>query len=301
MKVLLVGDTHGITYLDGWLAGRMSWNAADPFIEYYFDRALDNGCDRIFQLGDFGFWEHFADGVKYVDMVEAAAVKSGVDFYCLDGNHDKTSLVLEQYHDRDDDGFIMVRPHVHYAPRGHRWEWEERKFMALGGAYSVDKGWRVDSERKRAYKLDRENHFRVLAGHDIVPFEAEGILWFPEEEITDEELQAILTASDEPLDVLLTHDKPRQSSPGWNRKDLPECYPNQDRISAVVRKFTPHLLAHGHLHYRYTDVIRCGDDGYYTRVEGLTCDPVAGDHLPGYDVTDSWLVLDVQKKDLSAD
>jgi hypothetical protein len=279
----------------------VGWDADEPFWAYYFEKARDQGCDRIFQLGDFGFWEHFETGTTYVDLVGGLAEKYGITVYCLDGNHDKTSLVVEQYQERDADGFLIVRPQVRYAPRGHRWEWEGRKFMALGGAYSVDKGWRLDQEAKRAWSLDRQNHYRELANEDIVPFEADGILWFPEEEIAQQELDAILGASDEPLDVLLTHDKPRQSNPGWNRKDMPECYPNQDRISAVVRKFTPHLLAHGHLHYRYTDVVRCGDDGYHTQVEGISCDPAAGGHIPGYRLEDSWLVLDVQSKGLSTD
>lgn len=300
MKILLVGDTHGIEYLSREGHHMVhGWDSREPFWTYWFEKALDKGCTAIFQLGDFGFWEHFESGVAYVDTVGRLAEQYGIPVYCLDGNHDKTSLVESMYPEKDAEGFLKVRDAVRYAPRGHRWTWNGRNFMAVGGAFSVDKGWRLDSEMKRARKLDKENHFRELAGHDIEPFEPHGILWFPEEELLDMEVQEILDASEEPLDVLLTHDKPRASNPTWNRKDIPECYPNQDRIQRIVTKFTPHLLVHGHLHYRYTDIIRCGNDGYRTQVEGITCDPNAGAFEPEYDIEDSYLVLDVEPKGLA--
>jgi hypothetical protein len=106
--------------------------------------------------------------------------------------------------------------------------------------------------------------------------------------MTDDECDALL-ADDSPVDVLLTHDKPRGSDPDWNRKNLPECLPNQDRIQRVVRTLRPDLLLHGHLHYRYTDSVDRGD-GATTRVEGLGADP-EGSALPDYRSADSWLVL----------
>ena len=42
MRILLAGDTHGNT----------------THVRYLIDVAVDQGCDRIFQLGDFGAWEH---------------------------------------------------------------------------------------------------------------------------------------------------------------------------------------------------------------------------------------------------
>src|SRR4051812_6589522 len=97
------------------------------------------------------------------------------------------------------------------------------RFVALGGAYSVDKQWRVNEERKRR---------------------APGTLWFPEEEMTDTEFYRHL-AGPSPVDVLLAHDKPRAANPDWNRKDLPECWPNQDRIQAAAVTLKSKLLVHG--------------------------------------------------------
>lgn len=235
-ELLLAGDWHGN-------AGHARWT---------IDEAVRRGVDRIFQLGDFGFWEHQPMGVRFLDDVESYASSHGVTIYFLDGNHDKTSLLLATYGERDADGFVIVRPHVRYAPRGHRWAWGAVTFIALGGAYSVDKAWR-------------------LAREDVTG-EPESF-WFPEEEMSDEDLTAFL-ADESPVDVLLSHDKPRETTPFRNRKNSPDCFPNQDRISRAAAALTPRLLAHGHLHFRYTAQIRLTHDTWCT-VEGVDADPTA--------------------------
>src|SRR6184192_62201 len=184
-RILLAGDVHG--------------NCS--FVISLLDQARNKGCDRILQLGDWGAWEHQADGRKFVRDVEKHVAKRGIQILWLDGNHDNTRLTLELHPERDDEGFHVVTDHVRYIPRGHRWTWGGMRFVALGGAYSVDKQWRVNEERKRR---------------------APGTLWFPEEEMTDTEFYRHL-AGPSPVDVLLAHDKPRAANPDWNRKDLPEC------------------------------------------------------------------------------
>jgi hypothetical protein len=114
--------------------------------------------------------------------------------------------------------------------------------------------------------------------------------------MTDEDLDLILltgqTALGVPLDVLLTHDRPRSSSPGWNRKDLPECWPNQDRIERAIQQLQPRYLFHGHLHFRYSQEILIGDDRWCS-VEGLAADPEAmgRDYVRGH----SWMVIDTDE------
>lgn len=257
MRILIAGDVHG--------------NARH--LAYLADCAVDEGCDRIFQLGDWGAWEHFPSGVKFFDDADRIAREHGIVIYWLDGNHDKTSLVLEMYGELpDDEGFLICRPAVRYAPRGHRWTWAGKRFMSLGGAYSIDKGPRL------AWEM-----------HDGSP---PGTQWFPEEEATDEHVRCLIAADPSAIDVMLTHDKPRASNPGWNRKDLTECWPNQDRIQAAVKALNPKLLVHGHLHYRYTDRVRTGD-GTWCRVEGLDADPPNAAGLP----EESWLILDIDEAD----
>lgn len=255
-RLLLAGDVHG--------------NCS--FVITLLDQAKNKNCGRIVALGDWGAWEHTPDGRKFVRDVEKHAAKRGLTIWWLDGNHDNIALTLKLHPDCDDDGFHIVSDHVRYVPRGHRWTWGGVRFAAFGGAYSVDKGWRLDLEKRR---------------------KGPGTLWFPEEEMTDGEFRELLGTEPEPVDVLMAHDKPRGSSPGWNRKDIPECWPNQDRIQRAAVALRPKLLAHGHLHYRYSQTILIGDD-HWCDVEGLAADPAAmgRDYVKG----DSWMVLDLNEK-----
>lgn len=252
--MLLAGDTHGNT----------------AHVRYLLEVAVKERCERIFQLGDFGYWEHDQWGVEYLDKVNEYAMKHGVTVYFIDGNHDKTSLLLENYSERrDDEGFILVRPEVRYAPRGHTWTWEGKKFIALGGAYSVDKDYRLDQEKRRR--------------------RPPGTYWFPEEEMTDTELRNIIASTTNTVDFMFTHDKPRASNPAWNRKDLEQCWPNQNRIQEALEALKPHLLVHGHLHHRYDDAVMTAHGK--TQVLGLDADPQTAGLF--YRVENSWEVLEL--------
>lgn len=63
MRVLFAGDTHGNV----------------PFCRYLAKQAARLvGADRVLQVGDFGFWEHEKNGVKFRDLVSEAATRTGV-------------------------------------------------------------------------------------------------------------------------------------------------------------------------------------------------------------------------------
>ncbi|MDI2126400.1 metallophosphoesterase family protein [Yinghuangia seranimata] len=287
MRILLAGDTHGNL----------------GHLRLLLDVAAEAGADRIFQLGDFGYWEHEPAGVRFLDELHRSARSRGVTVYFLDGNHDKTGLLLERYGDRaDTEGFLAVRGRVRYAPRGHHWTWDGTTFLAFGGALSLDKDWRLAEEERRHKKAARKEGFRQAAGRppgDVADFA--GTLWFPEEEATDAETDAVLaaarTALPDGVDVLLTHDKPRATKPEFNRKDDERCFPNQDRVQALVDALHPDLVAHGHLHYRYTEQLPGGPGLDPVQVEGLAADPQVSWDVPGYRVADSWLVLEVEPDD----
>lgn len=260
MKVLFAGDTHG----------------GLGTIKQIFRQADKEDCDAVFQLGDFGYWEHSREGVDYLDGVSQYALKYGILFYFLDGNHDKTSLLLEKYTERDAEGFIQVREYVKYSSRGHRWTWDGLRLASFGGAYSVDKEQRLAMEYRNHLKIEKHNAYR---GATQKSTDTSGTLWFPEEEMTDNDMDEFLK-DDSPVDIILAHDKPRASNPTWNRKDLPECWPNQDRLQKAVRTLQPKLYLHGHLHHYYTDTIRCGDDDRFTTVVGLNADGEKNSTMP---------------------
>jgi predicted phosphodiesterase len=258
MKVLLAGDTHGNT----------------RHVLYLIRRARIMGCDRVFVVGDFGYWEHTLFGIEFMDTVSDAARE--ITVYFLDGNHDKTSLLLEKYDTpeyTDPEGFLLVRPQVRYARRGHRWTWDDCRFIALGGARSVDKKERLERE--------------VRSGRH----QSE---WFPEEEMSDEDMKQILQDTSL-VDVILAHDKPRGSEPGWNRKDYDFCLPNQDRLQRAVETLDPKYFIHGHLHYPYVYQMWHSHHGitrdmHITTVVGLDCDGNAGKKDRSWSVFDTDVV-----------
>lgn len=262
----MAGDTHG----------------TQEHCRYLIRTAKAEYCDRVFVLGDWGYWEHQQEGIRFCDKLNRYCEELGIPMYFLDGNHDKTSLLLEKYGDQpDEEGFLQVRPMLRYAGRGHRWTWDGIRFISLGGAYSVDKGWRLQSEASRGKP---------------------GTLWFPEEEMSDEDMALILKNTDE-VDVMLAHDKPRGSNPRWNRKDYQECLPNQDRLQLAIRTLTPRWFWHGHLHFWYRDSVDYSNlqgEHRVVQVQGLNCDNEAGQnyHDPNgeftvyYNKAQSWEVLD---------
>lgn len=276
MRLLILGDTHG----NGpWLR------------DYVYPLALRLRIDAILQLGDFGFWEHMPAGVEYLDLVSQLACDTGIPMYALRGNHDKSSLVLERYGDKaDPQGFIPVRDGVYYIPDGLVWEWPGSRFRAFGGAYSVDKEYRLDAEARAYEKAARKEAYRRQAGAEPKPIPSTaGTLWFPEEEMTDADMDRHLANWQGPVDVIVSHDKPRASNPHWNRKDFPECLPNQDRLQRAALHHQPGWWLHGHLHVRYTDEIRVGGDDKSTVVVGLAPDREAAELR--WRPTDSWCVL----------
>jgi len=152
------------------------------------------------------------------------------------------------------------------------WEWDETVFMAMGGAYSIDKAWRTP-----------------------------GTSWWPQELITDRDVDRVTNelfilsgfSTEFKVDVMLTHDVPEippsmhayMTSPhnefGEYKTD-PTSKANRERLRAVMDAAQPKLLVHGHMHHRYNDVL----DG--TAIVGLDRD----DTGPA-----SWVLIDTKTLD----
>lgn len=275
MKILLAGDSHGNT----------------KYIRQLIDIAKGEDCFGIFILGDFGYWEHQPDGVKYLDDINEYGVEKNVIIYWLRGNHDKLSLLEKQYSSKDSQGFVFIRDYVRFAPDGHQWIWDGHEFFVLGGAYSVDKEYRLHLEKKKAEKIVEQNTYRPKNSQRSI--DTSGLLWFPEEELSDEDVSRILLNSYGPVDIMLTHDKPRASSlgSGFNRKDLVECHPNQDRIQVAINALRPKIVFHGHLHYPYIDHIRISEREF-VKVHGLDSDSQSR-HSRHH--RNSWTILDLSQ------
>lgn len=217
-RVLLLGDTHGQA---GWI--KMACRTAKH-----------NGCPIILQLGDFGYWPHYGTGRVFLEEVTRHLTKYGLELWWVDGNHENHDMLAKQ--PQDENGFWRDGPIV-YISRGARWEWGGRTFLGCGGAYSIDKHYRIEGES-----------------------------WWAGETITEADL---MRCGAEHADVLVTHDAPWGAANviGYEtvgaKDDYPESASNRKRVAALCDAITPLLNVHGHYHHRNTTLYKS------TRVEGF--------------------------------
>lgn len=237
-KVLVAGDWHGNT-----------GHAMQMVRE-----ARKAGVKKIVQVGDFGLWSHFEDGVRFLDQLNEAARKEGVKIYTLGGNHENwdhwnwhLANGPKSYH-----GFTYLRSHILLAPRVHYFGWEGKKMLMVAGAVSVDKMHR---------KMD-------------------GTEWWPQEAITDADMKKV---NDSKVDFLFTHDcSNRTPFRGRLKPDL-NSMANRQQIDRVLAKANAELHFHGHMHTRYVweNMV---NDHHWTKTLGLDMDGT----------WDSWGILNLE-------
>lgn len=259
----MLGDTHG----------------NPQAIQYAFDIALNMGCDKIFQLGDWGYWEHMYGGPEFLQITSEFATLNDIPFYWLDGNHECYSwlqMTAEQIRQRlyegksapascyqnnvVDDGMWEIRPNLYYSPRGNRFSWDGVDFMTMGGAFSIDR-----------------NQRRVGTS-----------FWFEEELLADDINKAIVDTT--PINILLSHDLPDGvdlvrviNTHGGNYRVIREAEAGRKQLRRLVDVVRPSHVYHGHYHVRYTEDVNFGYGK--TRVTGLNCDGSG---------SDSWTIIETQ-------
>lgn len=283
-RIMLLGDTHGnLNFIK---------NRVIP-------AASGMGVRWIYQVGDFGYWEHTLEGSTFLNEIDQALTGTGMDLVFIPGNHDKVSLIPNRYNLIQ--GFYHIRAGIWYAPNGTHWKVSKTGFLVLGGAYSIDKQMRLDEEAEKARKIFNsriKNKYEYSEAYIAEQARAETVetLWFPEEEMTDTELDNILASVDaSEVDVILAHDKPFMSNPGIKLLPIDECIPNQRRLQKAVTALQPKLFVHGHLHVRYRDTIRCGDNNEFTVVEGLGADvPNFTQYESDWRAKDAWEILNLE-------
>lgn len=226
MRLLVVGDTHA----------NASW------LTRMLDLAVKRHCDALVQVGDFGYFPRQPWGTEFLKAASESVDDYGVPVYWLDGNHDDFDS-LKDVGAYDATEMVEVGPGVTYIPRGHEWQWDGTKFLAMGGAYSIDRQYRVD-----------------------------GVSWWPEELVTREQVDRALDGGS--IDVMFTHDAPQGIWPPPLFRPLPvepaTSMGNRKAIQAIVDARSPRLLFHGHYHHCYVSTVNG------TEVRGLNCDQRIG-------------------------
>lgn len=177
--------------------------------------------DALMQVGDFGLgWD-----ADYLDKLDDLLATSERECYWIDGNHENHEMI-DDIVGGEWDVAHKTSQWTTYFPRGYRWTWGGVQCIGVGGAYSVDKPART-------------------------PF----VDWWPGEELTDDDVEAALTAGQ--CDVMFAHD----TFSGFTVPGIPEpqydaffalCAPNRDRLYQIVQSVRPKLYVHGHYHVPYT-------------------------------------------------
>lgn len=226
--VIVAGDWHGYT----------------PRACQVVDTAAHLGAPVVLQAGDFGYGfptEHFEE---YLDLLEKRCAETDVLVAFIDGNREDHNL-LDSVPVHPGTGLRHIREHIVHLPRGHRWVWHDKTWLALGGAFSVTK-----------------------------PRYVKDISWWEQESITDTQVTSVIAGG--PADVMLTHDCPddtgimtRLPHLDFGPDLLAAAARHRRSLGIVVDAARPELLFHGHYHVRYI-ADRELPDGARTRIEGLS-------------------------------
>lgn len=216
------------------------WHANHAWAVRAIRHAADQGAERIVHLGDFGY--HYT--TRYVAGVDRALRDTGLELWFIDGNHENFPR-LNRY-PIGDHGRRQLTERLHHLPRGYRWTWDGVRFLALGGAHSVDRPWRVT-----------------------------GTSWWPDELITDQDVEAAIAGG--PVDVLVSHDCPSDVEiPGIDENDwippleLLRAAEHRRQVDRVFTAVTPHTVWHGHYHVAYSQLLWQPHGPVW--VHGLDCD-----------------------------
>lgn len=223
------------------LAFAGDWHGNTRYAIRMCDYAKENGVSKIFHVGDFAY--DFTD--PFLFALTATLRRNEQVIYFVAGNHDNYDKLAT--YQTAGSGVQRVTSRIYHLPRGYRWDWEGTSFLALGGAFSVDKEFRVP-----------------------------GVEWWWQEKITEADKSLAMQGGH--ADIMITHDVPagveipsiRNNPMGWPAHILREADEHRHQLRQVVDVVKPGKIYAGHYHCRQETLLR-GDD-YTTLVNILDCD-----------------------------
>ena len=127
--IYLTGDTHG----------------RFERIGAFCDKMQTDRDDILIILGDAGINFH-ADARD--NLRKEYLARLPITLFCIHGNHERRPESLDVYDEREWHGgqvFTEDRyPNILFAKDGEIYDLDGQKAIAIGGAYSIDKAWRVE-------------------------------------------------------------------------------------------------------------------------------------------------------------
>lgn len=253
-RVLIAGDWHG----------NLPW--AKAVVGEAVRLLPDEPVRTIVHVGDFGVWPGTA-GERFLaelgDLLHGARAR----VLFVDGNHEDHAKLLRLRDTITAPGRrtdrVSIGRSITYLPRGHRWTWHGRTWLACGGATSVDR-----------------------------TFRREGIDWWPEEAISEADHHRITDGGR--ADVMVCHDAPStvhmDLGPwprAWDLADKARADAHRERLQAIVDEVRPSWLLHGHYHRWHDQLVSM--DHAVVRVLGLDCDEALSGNYRVLDVRDMTL------------
>ena len=175
--------------------------------------------DIVLQCGDFGWWPRMEvlrpQRNLYENIREKRWLLKGLKpgrtiVYFCDGNHEDHPELVQ------DGGIYQLYENVFHCSRGSALRLVDgRKILFAGGAFSTDKNFRTP-----------------------------GFDWFPEEGITNKQLEMML--SYEKIDIVISHTCPELFDvKGVERKTIDV---NRAALDIVLEKYNPNQWFFGHWH-----------------------------------------------------
>jgi Calcineurin-like phosphoesterase len=224
----LTGDPGLICVAGDW-HGNVAWARAK--VRHAAELLGDEEQKIIVHLGDFGFWDDIA-GRHYLGALSSLCTKLGIRILVVPGNHEDWEYLDAMRESHWPPGTpTEARPGISFFPRGYRWQWHGRTWLAVSGAVSVDK---ADRMRREEMTGIRE--------------------WFPEEEVTREQAEAIIAAGH--ADVVVAHDTPScvqmtfpPRLPSWDWADIARSERHRELLDEIRRGVTPAWWLGGHYHH----------------------------------------------------
>lgn len=219
------------------------WHQNTDYAEHAIAHAREQDANVVLHLGDFGynFTRPFLDGVTQ------ALRAVGLSLLFVDGNHENFTRLYR--YPVGPDGLRQLTDRIRHLPRGFRWQWAGVRFLALGGAHSVDR-----------------------------PYRQAGVSWWKEEAISDADVARV--AEGGLADVLVSHDCPAGVViPGIDDRTSPPPFPpleiiraNEHRqiLRSAIDPVRPSTVWHGHYHVSYDATTDLGWGPVV--VHGLDCD-----------------------------
>lgn len=230
-----------------------------PWIKNRLQDFADLDIKLIVQLGDWGgLWPGNASD-KFLYRVNKILTQNDQTILIVLGNHEdyvKASM-LQPIHEGEFKDFRWNKKYdrIKYFYRGQKFALAGVNFLAVGGANSIDRDYRVPNES-----------------------------WWPGEQISQEDIALAIKNSVDGVDVMLSHDAPieiplftdeEREKSLWSNTQINYANKSRYALSKIVQVAQPKLILHGHYHFLADHTVAFNKNSkseFISRSVGLDCD-----------------------------